>query len=149
MNFGKAALMRLHEAIGACEKGQKITANCLPPGSYLHYNDEGELWVTLDDEGNGHKFYIKPYYHNFEWHLKQEGWLVMTEAICDICKAPEVVTNLDGDNLCQKCANNWVKGERPEPHNCSYSSSTLIGGPASCATFHCNVCGEEWEKDVS
>lgn len=36
-----------------------------------------------------------------------------------------------------------------ERHNCSYSSSTLIGGSASCATFRCNVCGEEWEKDVS
>ncbi len=53
---------------------------------------------------------------------------------------------VEADNL---KANYLVKPEPIEQHNCSYSSSTLIGGPASCATFRCNVCGEEWEKDVS
>lgn len=67
-------------------------------------------------------------------------------SICDQCEAPEAVVNLDGDNLCQSCADKWVRAER---HQCSFSSSSFVGGPAHSVTFHCNECGEEWEKDVS
>jgi hypothetical protein len=66
---------------------------------------------------------------------------------CDWCKVPETITVLDGENLCQSCADKWGRGE--SEHTCSFSSSRLVGGPASHATFHCNVCGEEWDKDVS
>lgn len=30
---------------------------------------------------------------------------------CDWCRKTSSVTNLDGDYLCQGCANDWVRGE--------------------------------------
>lgn len=33
---------------------------------------------------------------------------------CATCGGEPVVTELDGDKLCQPCADNWVRGERPE-----------------------------------
>ena len=35
----------------------------------------------------------------------------MTEPKCDWCESVDVVTHLDGDNLCHGCANKWVRGE--------------------------------------
>lgn len=80
--------------------------------------------------------------------LKAKAKVGLVMANCDWCKSPEVVTNLDGDNLCQSCANKWVEGEAPEPHNCSYSTSRLTGSSGDIGYFTCE-CGEEWEKDVS
>lgn len=34
-------------------------------------------------------------------------------------------------------------------HNCSLASSRSVSGPAEHRLFICNICGEEWEKDVS
>ena len=33
---------------------------------------------------------------------------------CDCCCAHPVVTELDGDQLCQACADKWVRSERPD-----------------------------------
>lgn len=35
----------------------------------------------------------------------------MNSVTCDWCKAETTVVHLDGDNLCQECANKWVRGE--------------------------------------
>ncbi len=38
--------------------------------------------------------------------------LTAAPTICDGCKqARPIVTNLDGDDLCQSCANKWVRAE--------------------------------------
>lgn len=33
------------------------------------------------------------------------------KAGCAKCRAPDVVTNLDGEDLCQDCASKWVRAE--------------------------------------
>lgn len=33
---------------------------------------------------------------------------------CDLCCAVPVRTELDGDKLCQECADKWVRGQRPD-----------------------------------
>lgn len=59
-------------------------------------------------------------------------------SICKICGAAE--SELQDWLTCEKYR---------KRHQCSFSSSSLVGGPAHSAIFHCNECGEEWEKDVS
>lgn len=34
-----------------------------------------------------------------------------SEPLCDWCKGGPVVTNLDGDNLCNSCADQWCRNE--------------------------------------
>lgn len=34
-------------------------------------------------------------------------------------------------------------------HHCTFGSSSRIGYSGSCVRLECNVCGDQWEKDVS
>lgn len=37
-----------------------------------------------------------------------------TDDCCDLCCATPVRTELDGDKLCQECADKWCRGEQPD-----------------------------------